>query len=65
MRAAAAMKAHLVSPLEDCEVVVEGQDERPVLILLSSSIPAMTCGWGGHASITDASAGRNRALMAT
>ena len=65
MRAAAATKAHLVSPLEDCEVVVEGQDERPVLILLSSLIPAMSCGWGGHASITRASAGRNRALMAT
>ena len=64
MRAAAATKAHTVCPLEDCEAVVERRDERPVAVILSSSNPAMSCGWGGHASITRASAGRNRALMA-
>ena len=64
MRAAAATKAHTVCPLEDCEAVVERRDERPVAVILSSSNPAMSCGWGGHASITRASAGENRALMA-
>ena len=36
-----AMQARTASPLVDCEVVVEGRDERQIMILLSSSNPAI------------------------